>query len=123
MEQDTFLASHDGSRREVKLSGQVYFHLHCKRCGRDFVKVTDVPGWRAVHIGIFRFDFLDDLTTKRWVSEECTGQPRMAEMNDLRLNGAPKALLERPTLGSDVLKPIAIGLKQSSLAACAFRSK
>jgi len=123
MEQDNFLASHDGYRREVKLSGQTYLHLHCKRCGRDFAKLAEVPEWRAVHIGIFRFDFLDELTTRRWLSEECTGQPRPAEMNDLRLSSASNGLLERPTLETDGMKSVAVGLKQPSIAARASRAK
>src|SRR5437762_1911296 len=112
MEQDNFLASHDGYRREVKLSGQTYIHLHCKRCGRDFVKLAEVAEWRAVHIGIFRFDFLDELTTRRWVSEECAGEPRMAELNDFRFGSASSGLLERSTLESDPVKSVAVGLKQ-----------
>ena len=82
--------SHLAQLREVHLEGQEYLHLHCIRCGRDFVRRGD-GAWRATHLGIFQFNLLDDVTNQRWTSESCTGRPLRGESNDKRLRPSTTA--------------------------------
>ena len=82
--------SHEGSPRIVQLEDQTFHHLHCIRCQRDFVRQSDTTDWKATHLGVFRFNLLDDDTNRRWASEPCPGVPRAAELNDRR-RALPKA--------------------------------
>jgi hypothetical protein len=77
-------SSHAGRSRAVQLHGQTHFHLHCVRCQRDFVRQSEVGEWKAVHLGIFEFNLLDEATSQQWVSEQCPGRPLAADANDLR---------------------------------------
>ena len=95
---EKFLESHQCNGREVQIDGQTFLHLHCRRCGRDFAKRVDGTEWRAVHLGIFQFNLLDELTQKRWTSEECPGQPRMAELNDMRRNAVASPIVRHRAL-------------------------
>jgi hypothetical protein len=96
MADDSFLLSHNGDIRKVQLADRSYLHFRCRNCQRDFATEAEPAEWKAAHIGIFRFNFLDELTTKRWTSERCLGQPLLAEVNDLRHSMAIKGSLERP---------------------------
>ena len=84
MADDSFLTNHHGEVRKVQLSGRSYLHFRCRNCQRDFATEAETPAWKAAHIGIFCFNFLDELTTRQWISEKCPGQPLLAEVNDLR---------------------------------------
>jgi hypothetical protein len=75
---------HDGKGREVKLRGQTFFHFHCIRCRRDFVKQADSEEWRAAHLGVFQFNLLEGAINARWVYELCPGRPLAIESNDMR---------------------------------------
>jgi len=46
---------------------------------------AQAEGWRAVHVGLLDFDFLDQETGRRWLSEECPGQQLPEEVNDRRI--------------------------------------
>jgi hypothetical protein len=72
--------------QQVTLDGRTFFHRQCKICGRDFVRSLDEEEWRAVHVGIVKFDFLDEETTRRWVSEDCPGRRLPGEQNSKRIS-------------------------------------
>lgn len=74
--------SHDWHRRNVVVNGNPVFHRQCRTCRRDFVMAADAGCWRAVHIGLLRFDFLDEETNRRWVSEDCPGWQIAEDIND-----------------------------------------
>jgi hypothetical protein len=82
---DQFLKSHDCNARLVKLGDQSFLYQHCIACGRDFVKRIDAAEWSAAHVGIFRFNLLDEFISRRWLSEKCPGQALAAELNDVRV--------------------------------------
>jgi hypothetical protein len=92
-----FLKTHDYTARLVKLEQQTYLHQHCITCGRDFVKRIDAAEWSAVHVGIFRFDALDDATNRRWLSEKCPGQHLASEYNDRRRSAPSRSVGEVPS--------------------------
>ena len=69
-----FGTGHDWCKRQVWLSGKLFRHLKCHTCGRDFVATREEPRWRAVHVGLTQFDFLDDEITEQWMSEKCPGE-------------------------------------------------
>jgi hypothetical protein len=78
--------SHKWSRQQVRLNGVTYTHWQCLTCRRDFVRPSmDGGEWRAVHVGGLGFDYLDEDTTRRWVSEECSGRQLPGEENDARI--------------------------------------
>jgi hypothetical protein len=77
--------NHHWIRRKVEIGGKTIFHRQCIACGRDFVIDGYSGGWRAVHVGLLDFDFLDEQTSRRWVSEECPGQQLPEEVNDRRV--------------------------------------
>ena len=96
----TFSNSHDYTARLVKLEKQTYLHHHCISCGRDFAKRIDQAEWAAVHVGIFRFNALDDVTNRRWLSEMCPGQHLASEYNDRRRSGPNRPLGVVPSFAS-----------------------
>jgi hypothetical protein len=65
--------SHHWIRRKVRIAGQTFFHRQCIVCRRDFVMSRSTGGCQAAHIGLLRFDFLDEHTSRQWVSNECPG--------------------------------------------------
>jgi hypothetical protein len=71
MTNDHLSDSHQWVHRKVEIDGKTLFHRQCTACGRDFVMGAETGGWRAVHVGLFEFDFLDEETDERWVSAEC----------------------------------------------------
>ena len=73
------------SKSDLQIEGKPYFHRQCKRCGRDFAKLSAAAEWSAVHVGVFNFDSLDENTTHRWFSERCPGYRLPEELNDLRV--------------------------------------
>ncbi len=77
--------SHDLIRRRVRVHGKIFFHRQCKICRRDFVMPPYTGEWRATHVGLLGFDFLDDETNQHWVSDPCPGQQLPDEINDGRL--------------------------------------
>jgi|GraSoiStandDraft_43_1057313.scaffolds.fasta_scaffold1972918_1 hypothetical protein len=76
--------SHRWIGRKLNLSGQTMFHRQCIACRRDFVMSAGTGGWRAVHVGLFGFDFLDEETTHQWTLGECPGEELSDEINDRR---------------------------------------
>jgi hypothetical protein len=66
--------AHLWAEQQITIAECTFFHRQCRLCGRDFVKSLDDGEWRAVHVGVLKFDFLDEETTRRWVSEECPGR-------------------------------------------------
>jgi hypothetical protein len=77
--------SHRWSRRQVQIDGRTFFHRQCLVCRRDFARPSDDGEWRAVHVGVLSLDFLDDETTRRWVSEDCPGRQLPGEQNSERI--------------------------------------
>src|SRR5262245_19485861 len=71
--------THLWSEQQVSIKGRTFFHRRCQICGRDFARALDEGEWRAVHVGLLVFDFLDEVTTQRWVSEDCPGRPLPGE--------------------------------------------
>jgi hypothetical protein len=78
--------NHHWIRRKLELGDGTIFHRQCSACGRDFIMNAESGGWRAVHVGLFGFDLLDEQTSRRWLSEECPGQQLPQEINDRRMH-------------------------------------
>jgi hypothetical protein len=76
-----FSTNHSWLRRQVQIDGRTFIHRRCLVCRRDFARPSDEGGWRAVHVGVLSFDFLDDEITQRWVSEICPGRPLPGEQD------------------------------------------
>jgi hypothetical protein len=58
---DAELASHllaANAEREVKTNGTPLILIRCPRCAREFAREPDQSAWRAVHVGVFRVQFL-----------------------------------------------------------------
>jgi hypothetical protein len=82
--------NHHWMRRKLTIKGKTVFHRQCLVCGRDFIIDCPAEGWRAVHVGLLDFDFLDEETNRRWIFEDCPGRQLPEEANDRRvrhLNG------------------------------------
>jgi len=77
--------THDWSEQEVQIDGCTFFHRQCQVCLRDFARSSRDEEWRAVHVGVLKFDFLEDEITRRWVSEDCPGHPQPGEGNEERI--------------------------------------
>lgn len=77
--------THLWSEQQVSINRRTFFHRQCQICDRDFARSRDDGEWRAVHVGVLSLDFLDDETTKRWVSEDCPGRPLPGEGNCERI--------------------------------------
>jgi hypothetical protein len=73
------------SKSDLQIQGMSFSHRQCVRCGRDFAKLSAAAEWSAVHVGVFKFNSLDENTTHRWFSERCPGYRLPEEMNDLRV--------------------------------------
>ncbi len=84
MDTSQHLYSHHWISREVEVEGEMLSHQQCAACRRDFVWDGDAGRWRAVHIALLRFDFLDEETSRRWGSEECPGRQLPEDINDRR---------------------------------------
>jgi len=67
--------AHLWSEQQVTIDHRTFFHRQCQICDGDFVRALGEGEWRAVHVGGLRFDFLNEETTRRWVSEDCPGRP------------------------------------------------
>jgi hypothetical protein len=55
------LASHllaANAAREVKTNGTSLTLIRCPRCAHEFAREPDQSAWRAVHVGVFRVEFL-----------------------------------------------------------------
>ena len=78
-------ATHLWSEQQVTIDHRTFFHRQCQICDRDFVRALDEGEWRAVHVEGLRFDFLNEETTRRWVSEDCPGRPLPREENNDRI--------------------------------------
>ena len=76
--------------RELRLGEQTYLHRHCLRCQRDLVLQRGSREWNAVHVGAFRFDYLDEATSIKWRTDDCPGETLAGEANRDRI--PPKAL-------------------------------
>ena len=81
----TNLYNHRWIHRKVEVEGEFLLHRQCVECGRDFVWDADREGWWAVHVGLLRFDFLDEEISRRWLAEECPGRRLPEEINDRRM--------------------------------------
>ena len=85
MKSTDYSSNHHWIRRKVEVEGKSVFHRQCVACRRDFIMDADARCWRAVHVGLLGFDFLDDETTRRWLSQECPGRQLPDEINDRRI--------------------------------------
>jgi hypothetical protein len=72
MEIEGLPKGHHWLTREGKLQDKPFVHQHCLRCGRNFVR-QDEGEWQAIHLGIFKFQPLDDITAKNWLNQKCPG--------------------------------------------------
>jgi hypothetical protein len=90
--------THLWSEQQVIIDHRTFFHRQCQICDRDFVRALDEGEWRAVHVGGLRFDFLNEETTRRWVSEDCPGHPLPGEENHglIRAGGLQASSKHRP---------------------------
>jgi hypothetical protein len=52
---------------------------------RDFARLLNEGEWRAVHLGVLKFNLLNEETNRRWVSEDCPGKRLPGEGNDERI--------------------------------------
>ena len=77
--------AHLWSEQQVTIDHRTFFHRQCQICDGDFVRALGEGEWRAVHVGGLRFDFLNEETTRRWVSEDCPGRPLQGEENHERV--------------------------------------
>ena len=77
--------THLWSEQEVRIEWVTCFRRRCQLCERDFVRSLENGEWRAVHVGIIKFDFLEEPTTHRWVSQDCPGQKLPGEGNEERM--------------------------------------
>jgi len=78
--------THLWAEQQVSVRGRTFFQRQCQVCDRNFVRPLDDEEWRPVHTDVLSFDFLDDETTQRWVSEDCPGRPLSWEANSERIN-------------------------------------
>jgi hypothetical protein len=85
MSRDLLSTTHLWFEQQVSNNGRTFLHRQCKVCSRDFALASDEGEWRAVHVGLLKFDFLDDEITKRWISEDCPGCILPGEENDERM--------------------------------------
>ena len=60
------------------------------------MRSLDNGEWRAVHVGVLSFDFLNDETAQRWVSEDSPGRPLSGEANDERTGQEEKGIIAFP---------------------------
>ena len=77
--------THLWAEQQVSIDGRTYLHRQCRVCGRDFVRYLNDGEWLTVHLGFLKFDFLDEETTRRWVSEECPARRLPGEENSARI--------------------------------------
>ena len=77
--------SHNWLRQQIRIDGQIFFHRQCLVCRRDFARSSADAEWRAVHVGVLRYDFLDEETTRLWVSQDCPGRQLAGEGNEERM--------------------------------------
>ena len=77
--------THLWSEQQVTIDHRTFFHRQCQICGRDFVRSLNEGEWRAVHVGVLKFDFLNEETTRCWVSDDCPGRRLPGEGNDERI--------------------------------------
>ena len=78
--------THQWAKQEVSIKGRQFLHRRCQICERDFARALgEEEIWRAVHVGVLSFDFLDDEITQRWVSEDCPGRPLPGGANSERV--------------------------------------
>ncbi len=63
---------HDWFVREINSHDEMRVIRLCRRCYRAMVKLPDAAEWTAIHLGPFDYDLLDEITTARWLVEECT---------------------------------------------------
>jgi hypothetical protein len=81
MDQRSAWTSHHWQTREIV--NDVYqgvIHHHCSRCVRDFVDDPSTGERYAVHVAVFRFEKLSELTTAQWLREFCPGQPGVQDV-------------------------------------------
>jgi hypothetical protein len=68
--------THLWCEQQVTVDHRTFFHRQCLIRGRAFARSSlDEGEWRAVHVGVLKFDFLNEETTRHWVSEDCPGRP------------------------------------------------
>lgn len=82
---------HHWAHRRVEVKGKTIFHRQCITCRRDFVWDSNGAGWRAVHVGLLDFNFLDEKSSQGWLSEDCPGRELPEEINDRRVVATPQA--------------------------------
>jgi hypothetical protein len=89
--------------QQITQDGQIIFHHHCVRCGRDFIQTPDRTGWQAASAGVLRVELLADSVTERWVREECPGRLLADDCRAraTRLARAPKANGGAPNLARE----------------------
>ena len=78
---DAVARGHMWRVRELRLGEETYLHRHCLNCQRDLVLHRSTTAWKAVHLGAFRFDYLDEETSLRWLTEDCPGETLAGEAN------------------------------------------
>lgn len=79
-------AGHVWVEREVDLDCVVYLHRQCQNCGRDFaMKKGSDEQWKAVHVGAFQIEPLEDSVNSRWLAELCPKRRLPEDRNETRM--------------------------------------
>jgi hypothetical protein len=81
MTKDAVAHGHMWRVRELRMGEETYLHRHCLYCQRDLVLHRRSTEWKAAHLGAFRFDYLDEETSFRWLIEDCPGKTVAGEAN------------------------------------------
>ena len=74
MKKDAVAHGHLWRVRELRVDEETYLHRHCLHCQRDLILHRRSTEWKAAHLGAFRFDYLDEETSLRWLIEDCPGK-------------------------------------------------
>jgi hypothetical protein len=88
--------THLWSEQQTSIDGRTFVHRQCRVCSRDFVRSLEDGEWRAVHVGVLKFDFLDEETSGRWVSEDCHGRVFPGEENNERIQRGGEVRAPKP---------------------------
>jgi hypothetical protein len=71
----THLWADGDTPHQILQDGRTIAHQRCIRCGRDFGFELDGSGWHAIHVSVFRVEFLPQAVSSRWLTEECPREP------------------------------------------------
>jgi hypothetical protein len=59
--------THLWAEQQISMDRRTFLHRQCQICRRDFVRSLDEGEWRTVHVGVLKFDFLNEETSRNIV--------------------------------------------------------